>query len=186
MEHLIKCARCGASLAEVADRSIVQTVCATCHLKYQVINGRLANKSSRQVTPEDESTRHDGTAQRDYELVLEIGDRRREVVSFTSDGPNDPLRSRRGDDILVVHSMRGKDLDELLYVLNLTNGEILTLVLPGDTANRSAKAMRYFVVFVFFAMAAVIGYSEPVGLGIGVVVAYVVSRSGLGRRRQIT
>jgi len=161
MERLIECDRCRAPLAEVPDRSVVQTVCATCRFKFQVINGPLANKSGRQV----------GSHQRDYELRLEIGDRQLEIVRFRI--ARDHLPARPGDEIVVVHTMRGKQLEELLYVRNLTTGDIIRVGSPGDRAERSANALGFLVAAVSIGVAMTIEQYRLVALGGAAVISYV-------------
>src|SRR5947209_1080047 len=125
MQHVVTCGRCGAPLAEVAERSVVQTVCGTCHFKYLVINGRLLERSSRQVTLRRQSRSHPGVHGREYELRIELTGRDLETVRFRSKGQDEPLQARRGDDIAVVYSMRGNELEELLYIQNFTAGDVL-------------------------------------------------------------
>jgi len=67
---------------------------------------------------------------------------------------------RRGDDVLVVHSMRGNELEELLYIQNATTDALLRLERPGTRANRSATTAGLLVFLVLFIAALVIGAGE--------------------------
>lgn len=154
MEHLVKCGMCGTALAEVPDRTALQKVCANCHFKYQIINGRVAANESRQVVQR--------RIYREYELQVELGSRDVEIVRFSLHERDKPLPVRRGDDVAVVHSMRGNQLEELLYIQNFTNDRLVQFAWPGNRANRSATRAGMSLFVVLFLVALVIGQNEPV------------------------
>ena len=158
MDCLVKCDRCDALLAEVPERSVVQAVCVNCHFKFQIINGRVVENASHEVARQHEWT-HRSHVYHDYELQLELV-HELEIVRFSIHERDKPLAVRRGDDVLVVHSMRGNQLEELLYIQNATTDALLRLERPGARANRSAATAGLLVFFVLFIAALVIGAGE--------------------------
>ena len=153
MKCIVKCGICGTALAEVPGRSVVQVVCASCHFKYQIIDGRVAATDSRQLVHR--------RVYREYELQLELANSAVEVVRFSVHERDKPLPVRRGDDVAVVHSMRGKELEELLYIQNFTNDSVVQFAWPGSRANRSATKAGMFLFVVLFVVALRIASDEP-------------------------
>src|SRR4051812_12582886 len=133
MDSLIKCDRCGAVLAEVPERSLVHAICANCHFKYQIIHGRVAENASQAVARQHPWT-HRSHVYRDYELQLEVA-RELQIVRFSIHERDKPLPVRGDDDVLVVSTLRGSEPEELLYIQNLTTGDVLRLDSPGTRAN---------------------------------------------------
>src|SRR5512138_841901 len=105
MKCLVKCDRCGAVLAEVPERSVVRTICAHCHFKFQIIHGRVAENATRELARQQQAARR-SSMYRDFELPLELA-QELEIVRFSIHERDKPLPARRGDAILVIHSMRG-------------------------------------------------------------------------------
>ena len=174
MQHLIKCGNCGTALAEIPDRSVVQTVCASCHFKYQIIDGRVAANESR----EDVHRR----VYREYELQLELANGAYESVRFSVHERDKPLSVRRGDDVAVVQSMRGKEIEELLYIQNFTNDSVVQFAWPGSRANRSATRAGMFLFVVLFVLAFRTAHDEPVlfvALAGASVTLSMLARAGL-------
>jgi hypothetical protein len=155
MDSLIKCDRCGAVLAEVPERSLVHAICANCHFKYQIIHGRVAENASQAVARQHPWT-HRSHVYREYELQLDLV-REREIVRFSIHERDTPLPAREGDGVVVVHSMRGRELEELLYVQNVTTNDVLRIGHPGARANRSATRAAMLVFVLLFVAAVAVG-----------------------------
>ena len=152
MTCLVKCDRCGAVLAEVPERSVVHAICAHCHFKYQIIHARVVENASRAVARQHQWT-HRSHVYRDYELQLELA-RELQIVGFSIHERDKPLPVRRDDDVVVMHCMRGNELEELLYIQNVTTNDVLRMGFPGARANRSAT-MAGVLVFALVFVAAV-------------------------------
>lgn len=188
MTCLVKCDRCGATLAEVPERSVVQAICANCHFKFQIIHGRVAENGSREFARVHQTTRR-SNVYRDVELPLELA-QELEMVRFSIHERDKPLRTRLGDDILVVHSMRESELEELLYVQNRTTNSVLRMGSPGARANRSASAAGVAVFVVLFIAAVEVAQEQStlvvtLIVGTGAILSALAAR-WIHRRMQPT
>jgi hypothetical protein len=177
MDHLVKCGICGTALAEVPGRSVVQVVCANCHFKYQIIDGRVAASEARHVVHR--------RVYREYELQLELANGGREDLRFSVHERDRPAPVRRGDDVAIVHSMRGKELEELLYIQNFTNDSVVQFAWPGSRANRSATRAAMFLFVVLFIVALRMTNDEPLLLIAFVGAAVAVSVAARAWMRQL-
>lgn len=168
---------CGTALTEVPHRSVARAVCANCHFKYQIIDGRVVANESRQVVQR--------RVYREYELQLELADTELEVVRFNVHERDKPLPVRHGDDVAVVHSMRGNQLEELLYIQNFTTDNVVQFAGPGSRANRTATRAGMFLLVALLIVAFVIGQDEPllfVALTGAAVALSVLARAWIHQR----
>lgn len=133
------CPKCNASLGEIGPTGILEEVCSRCHYKFQVLKGRLADRSSEVVTTRSETPGQRAEYRRDYELRLDLPDRF-EVLSLCTNGDADKLPMRTGDTVSFVHTMKGDEREDLLFITDHTTGEQFTLGRIGATA-RSRAAM---------------------------------------------
>jgi hypothetical protein len=129
------CPKCNASLGEVGPSGILEEVCSRCHYKFQVLKGRLADRTSEPVLLRRETPGQRAEYRRDYELRLELPDRY-EVLSLCTSGPDDQIPVRPGDTVSFVHTMKGDHRQDLLFVTDHTTGEQFKLGNVGDTARR--------------------------------------------------
>lgn len=160
-------------LAEVPERTVVQAICANCHFKYQITHGRVAENASRDVSRQHQWT-HRSHVYRDYELQLELV-RELEIVRFSIHERDRPLPVRRGDDVLVVNTVRGSEPEELLYIQNVTTDDVLRLDWPGTRASRSATHAGMFIFALLFVAAVAIGEDEPTLFAFLAVAAAILS-----------
>ena len=132
------CPKCNASLGEVGPSGILEEVCSRCHYKFQVLKGRLADRTSEVVVVRRETPSQPAQYRRDYELRLDLPDRY-EVLSLRTNGEADRIPVRRGDTVSFVHTMKGDRREDLLFVTDHTTGEQFRLGSIGATArNRAA------------------------------------------------
>jgi len=131
------CPKCNASLGEVGPTGILEEVCSRCHYKFQVLKGRLAARSSELVTVRRETPGQHAQYRRDYELRLDLPDRY-EVLSLTTSGEADKLPMRQGNTVSFVHTMKGDEREDLLFITGHTTGEQFTIGRIGATARSRA------------------------------------------------
>lgn len=130
-------------LAEVPERSVVQSICANCHFKFQIIHGRVTENA---LARQQQSSRR-SEVYRDYELQLALS-QELEIVRISLHERDKPLAVRRDDDVIVVSTVRGSEPEELLYIQNVTTDSVLRLDWPGARANRRATNAAVFVFVV--------------------------------------
>jgi hypothetical protein len=131
------CPKCNASLGEVGPSGILEEVCSNCHYKFQVLKGRLADRSSQIVTIRRETRGQRAEYQREYELRLDLPDRF-EVLSLCTNGEADQIPVRKGDTVSFVHTMKGDRREDLLSVTDHTTGEVFRLGTIGESARKRA------------------------------------------------
>lgn len=134
------CPKCNSSLGEVGPSGILEEVCSRCHYKFQVLKGRLADRTSEQVVLRRETPGQRAEYRRDYELRLELPDRY-ELLSLCTNGPDDQVPVRQGDTVSFVHSMKGDERADLLFVTDHTTGERFKIGNIGDTARRDTAVI---------------------------------------------
>jgi len=134
------CPKCNASLGEIGPTGILEEVCSRCHYKFQVLKGRLADRSSQQVIVSGETRSQRPLYRREYELRLELPDRF-EVLSLSTSGTADQIPVREGNTVSFVYTMYGDRREDLLFVTDHTTGERFKLGSVGDSARHRAAGI---------------------------------------------
>src|SRR4051812_45877302 len=138
IRRMVTCPKCSKPLGEIGPEGLLEAVCANCKFKFQVLRGRLAGGSSREVTLREPTMSEPGAYRREYELRVERRNGRFEAFQFTIPGGDDSIDMQPGDTVAVVHSMRGKAREELLDVYDLTTGRRFPVTSPGSRSRMIA------------------------------------------------
>jgi hypothetical protein len=148
--HIHPCPKCGTSLGALGANGVLQAVCATCRLKFQVMQGRVLARGPGRITMQrlprlPAIARPDSPPVAAWPVPLET------LVIFVPDPDDRGVVLSRGEDIVVTHGMRGDELHELLTIENVTTGALHTVTAVGaDTARRaSCLAMLATAASVF-------------------------------------
>lgn len=183
---VFRCPKCDLPLGPVGDDGTLETVCAGCRYRYRIWQGRLHSRSSQQITLREPTVELRGAYRRSYEFRLAMPDGDIAVVAFDIPGRDDVIPFREGDTLAAAWSLRGGQLEELLYVMNRTSGRTFHVSAPGESARNRAVAIGALVFFSVFALTCTAS-DENVPLAFLMAVALGVG-SGLavGRRGQPT
>jgi hypothetical protein len=182
---VFNCPVCHIPIGEVTAPGVVDLLCPQCRYKYRILSGRLASKSSRQVTVQRQTTKQMGVYKRAYELRLNLPGGL-EVVSFEVNGRDDQVLVRRGDDISIVHSLRDNRTEEMLAVLDHTTNQIFNIGTPGEKSRQNAALISCLgAVVAFFLSVAVLGpgaFIVALLVGVGL---YAYSAKSLAPRHNL-
>ena len=157
---MVTCPKCSKPLGEIGPDGVLEAVCGTCSFKFQVLRGRLAGGSSREVTLREGTLSNPGSYKREYELRVERPNGRLETFELAIPGRDDSIDVQHGDTVAIVHSMRGNAREELLDVYDLTTGRRFPIATPGSRARMMAGVAGGFVGILTFAALAATSLNE--------------------------
>lgn len=131
---MFNCPRCYKTIGELPKSGTLVALCADCHFKYEVLRGRLIERTSTRLGgPSNDPNRH-------YRFRVDAPNREAGSVEFERRGTEEVLQARPGDDVVIVHTMRGRRREEALAVHNLTTGDSLAINAPGRRSRATAEA----------------------------------------------
>jgi len=129
---MFNCPTCYKTIGELPKSGTLLVLCADCHFKYEVLRGRLIERTSVRVGgPNNDPIRR-------YVFRLDVPNRDAASVKFARQGPEEVLQARPGDDVVIVHTMRGSRREEVLAAHNLTTGESFAINAPGRRSKTTA------------------------------------------------
>lgn len=105
-------------------------ICRKCKYKYALVPTEICSFSSTvQVSPNSEYLSH-----RSYKLRVIQADGTLESVEFSTLGRLEKITALAGDQVLLLYSMRGRELEDLVWIENSTTKKShLLLIKPGTT-----------------------------------------------------
>lgn len=167
---MVDCPTCKVPIGEISARGRLTAVCPQCRYTFGVVAGRLKSRSSRQVTVRRQTRKQTGIYRRSYELRIETPGGDLEVLAFAIDGKEDTVGVRRGDDVAMVSSMRGRAVEEYVRLIDYTTATSYALAAPGDSARSTALSVASVVaaavvLVTWFGVDASFGASAVTGLG---------------------
>jgi len=130
---MFNCPTCYKTIGELPKSGTLLVLCADCHFKYEVLRGRLIERTSVRVGgPNNDPIRR-------YVFRLDVPNRDADSVKFARQGIEE-VQARPGDDVVIVHTMRGRHREEALAVHNLTTGDSFAINAPGRKSRATAEA----------------------------------------------
>jgi len=165
-------------VGELGPDGALEAVCHRCRFRYRFVAGRVTRSSSKRVTLQRKTNKQPGRYERRHEIRLERWDGGLELVRFTTPGPDEVVDLPRGDEALVVSTMRGGEVEEVVELVDVTTRERFALQDPGGTAAQRADQAAGTVWVVVWLLAwwlTGLGVWSSLLLGLGAAVVVMVA-----------
>lgn len=188
MTYQLKCPNCSKHLyftvfGENGDFS--ESLCRSCQYKYTLQQTEIGNFISTVETKSSNTFTENTSYSCVYNLRLQQPNGTLKSLTFSTPGQAEKISGLAGDTILLLYTMRGKVLEDLVWLENLTTGKSHLLFHPGAkarllgvntafltlVANGLLAGLLHIPVNQFFWAAAI-----PGSIGVGV---YVTKRSSI-------
>lgn len=138
MTHQIKCPACNQRLyfPELAncDEDFIEGICTKCKYKYALFSTEVVAFTSSVEAWHDNKYRKQPKYKRIYQLRLSKLDNTIKTIEFSTSGQTERISALPKDELLLLYTMRGKALDDLIWIQNYTTGRSHFLLKPGAKA----------------------------------------------------
>jgi hypothetical protein len=195
MTHQLKCPACSKPLyfPKFGDccEELVEGICNCCQYKYALMEAEVTSFVSQVETRNNTHHNKQASYNRTYQFRLKQVNGATKAVQFTTAGQVEKISALPGDLFLLLYTMRGKALEELVRVENVSTRKSLLLLNPNVKALSRSFGAGVATLFVSFVVAGVLNISTnhlflattvPGAIGIGV---YVSKRSSLKVRSSL-
>ncbi|CAA9565408.1 hypothetical protein AVDCRST_MAG81-1004 [uncultured Synechococcales cyanobacterium] len=137
----LKCPSCRKPIffpeVEEIDEDQLEIICPGCQYKYSLVSAQVLGFASEVETTPANKYKKQPSYRHIYELRLLTANRKLKALRLETPGPEQKISAFPKDEMLMLYTLRGKALDELVWIENHTTGKSCLLKKP-DAKARSA------------------------------------------------
>lgn len=190
MTHQLNCPACRYKLyfpsASNSSEYLLEGICCNCKHKYTLEQAEVTafNSIVEALHSSTYSSKVTTEYKRLYQLRLLGTNKAVRSISFSTPGQEEKIAALPGDELLLLHAMRGKKQEDLVWIKNQTTNQSHLLQRPGTKARSVGTAAGLITLAVSIATAIVlhipidkvfIAIATPSAVGIKVAVTRVRS-----------
>jgi hypothetical protein len=154
MTHQLKCPACSKQLyfpifGDCCDE-LVEGICTGCQYKYALVETEVTSFASQVETLNNNHHSKQASYNRSYQFRLRQPSGAFKAVQFSTPGQVEKISALPGDLFLLLYTMRGKALEDLVRVENLSTSKSLLLLNPNIKALARSFAAGVATLFVSF------------------------------------
>lgn len=189
MTRQLKCPACRQPLyfpaVEECDEDFLDSICSCCKYKYALIHTEVLSFASSVQVLRTSKYRKQPSYSRTYKLRLLKADGTIKSLEFSTLGQEERISALPEDEILLLYSMRGKALQNLVWIENYTTGESHLLQKPGAGARSAGFSAGALALVASGILASALNIpmnkffvatAMPAAVGVG---AYVTKRKSI-------
>ncbi len=186
MTGQLKCPACHKPLYfpnfDECDEDFLESICTACKYKYALIHTEVLSFASSVEALQTNKYKKRPDYRRIYKLRLLKADNTIEALQFSTLGQEEKISALPEDEILLLYNMRGKALEELVWIENSTTGKSCLLLKPGAKARSTGLGAGVLALLASGLLASVlhlpmnklyVAVAMPSAVGVG---AYVAKR----------
>lgn len=153
------------------NEDILECICTICKYKYALTYSEVLNFASS-VEPLQSRGGQPIKYNRVYQLRALTLNKATKAFQFSTSGQDEKLQALPGDELLLLHTMRGDRVDDLVFVVNCTTGKSCQLLSPSSRAKYAGvKAAAFTLVgggglAIFLGAPLLVTVIPSVGVGI--------------------
>jgi len=178
----LKCPSCRQPLyfpqVEASDEDQLEAICSGCNYKYILVSAQVLGFASEVETIPANKYKKKPSHRRIYELRLLTISRELKALRLETPGLEERISALPKDKMLLLYTIRGKALDELVWIENHTTGKSCLLQKPGAKARSAGVTTGIATLFAGGVLAMLVhlpgklavAIAAPAAVGAGVYV----------------
>lgn len=129
------------------DEDVLEVICAACKSKYALVYLEVLNFASSVEPIQWQRSGQPIKYNRSYKLRALTLNKAIKAINFSTPEQDEELQAPPGDELLLLYTMRGNQLENLVFVINCTTGQVcqsLALIGRARVAGVNAALVTLF------------------------------------------